>query len=330
LNYFELHLGDYEAATAHLTALEDGIYGRLIRLYYRTEKPLPADMKQVYRLARAQAKPERDAVDQVLADFFELRADGWHQDRCDAEIERYQAGEPEREVKRANEDNRLRRHREERAKLFKIITDAGLHAAWNIQMKELRELAERCSSREPETQPATAPATPATATQTPITNHQTPDTSITTSLRSVVNPGVEQALSVGNTVVGGKATESPAAEAAPTPPATRGTRLSKDWQLPKAWGEWALAEYPQWTPAKVRLEADKFRDHWVPKTGKDAAKTEWLATWRNWCRSELAHRDDPKPSAQQRSGAVIDIEARDAKARQLLGFGPKTEEIAHG
>lgn len=178
MNYFELHLGDYEAATAHLTALEDGIYGRLLRLYYRTEKPLPADKKQVYRLARAQTKPERDAVDQVLSDFFELRDDGWHQERCDAEIDRYQAGEPEREVKRANEDNRLRRHREERARLFKVITDAGLHAAWNIQMKELREMAERCRFTEPETPTETptetAPATPATATQTPDTNHQTP------------------------------------------------------------------------------------------------------------------------------------------------------------
>lgn len=175
MNYFELHLGDYEAATAHLTAIEDGMYGRLLRLYYRTEKPLPADLKQVYRLARAQSKVERDAVDQVLADFFELRDDGWHQERCDSEIERYQAGEPEREIKKANEGNRLKRHREERATLFKVITDAGLHAPWNMQMKELREMAQRCRSRRPETQPATAPATPATATQTPDTRHQTPE-----------------------------------------------------------------------------------------------------------------------------------------------------------
>lgn len=170
MNYFELHLGDYEAATAHLTALEDGIYCRLLRIYYRTEKPLPADLKQICRLARAQAKPEREAVEQVLADFFELREDGWHQARCDAEIERFKAGEPEREVKKANEDNRLKRHREERARLFKVLTDAGQHAPWNIGMNELRELVKRCGPPLPET----APATPATATQTPDTNHQTP------------------------------------------------------------------------------------------------------------------------------------------------------------
>ena len=83
----------------------------------------------------------------------------------------------------------------------------------------------------------------------------------------------------------------PAARAA----ATRGHRLSPEWQLPKAWGDWALAEYPQWTEAKVRREAANFRDHWVAKTGKDATKLDWLATWRTWCRNPLAHRDDPKP-----------------------------------
>lgn len=83
----------------------------------------------------------------------------------------------------------------------------------------------------------------------------------------------------------------PAARAA----ASRGCRLGQDWQLPRLWGEWALAEFESWTAEKVRVEAEKFRDHWVAKTGKDATKADWLATWRNWCRSGIAHRDDPKP-----------------------------------
>ena len=55
--------------------------------------------------------------------------------------------------------------------------------------------------------------------------------------------------------------------------------------LPKAWGEWALAEFPAWAPETVRLEAAKFADYWHAKAGKDGAKLDWLATWRNWCRS---------------------------------------------
>lgn len=91
MNYVELHIGDYEKATAHLTACEDGIYGRLIRRYYDTEKPLPADVKAVQRLVRARSKDERQAVETVLEEFFHLGVDGWRHGRCDEEIARYQA-----------------------------------------------------------------------------------------------------------------------------------------------------------------------------------------------------------------------------------------------
>ncbi len=65
----------------------------------------------------------------------------------------------------------------------------------------------------------------------------------------------------------------------------RGTRLPQDWVLPKHWGEWALAEFKTWTPEVVRIEADKFRDFWTSKAGREAAKLDWHATWRNWCRN---------------------------------------------
>ena len=65
----------------------------------------------------------------------------------------------------------------------------------------------------------------------------------------------------------------------------RGARLPQDWHLPKAWGEWALSEFKTWTPDVVRVEADKFRDFWHSKAGKEAAKLDWQATWRNWCRN---------------------------------------------
>ncbi|WP_167595184.1 helix-turn-helix domain-containing protein [Collimonas pratensis] len=66
----------------------------------------------------------------------------------------------------------------------------------------------------------------------------------------------------------------------------RGKRLPKDWTLSKALGDWALEEQPTWTPEHVRRVADKFRDYWVAVAGKAARKTDWPATWRNWCRNE--------------------------------------------
>lgn len=100
----------------------------------------------------------------------------------------------------------------------------------------------------------------------------------------------------------------PAADA----PATRGARLPKDWVLPKAWGEETLVDHPQWTAEKVRLEALKFRNHWTAKTGKDATKLDWRATWRNWCLSDIAHRDDPKPGDSHADKV--------AETRRILGI----------
>lgn len=77
----------------------------------------------------------------------------------------------------------------------------------------------------------------------------------------------------------------------------RGTRLPADWLLPKAWGEWAMTERPGWSADDVRRESEQFRDYWLAKAGKDAAKIDWLATWRTWVRRsvEFAPRNGAKP-----------------------------------
>src|SRR4051812_13414084 len=71
--------------------LEDGAYNRLCDLYYVREVPLPADLQACHRLARAMSKLERDAINAVLREFFELTEDGWRHKRCDQEIERFRA-----------------------------------------------------------------------------------------------------------------------------------------------------------------------------------------------------------------------------------------------
>lgn len=67
---------------------------------------------------------------------------------------------------------------------------------------------------------------------------------------------------------------------------SRASRLPTDWALPKKWGEWALAERPDWNAEIVRKVAEQFRDHWLAKGGADARKADWEATWRNWVRRE--------------------------------------------
>jgi hypothetical protein len=68
VNYYEHHLGDWAAATGHLTWDEDMAYTRLLRAYYHAERPISEG--QQYRLAKASTPTQRKAVDQVLAEFF--------------------------------------------------------------------------------------------------------------------------------------------------------------------------------------------------------------------------------------------------------------------
>ncbi len=88
MNYYEHHIGDYAEATLHLSFVEDAAYSRLIRKYYAEEKPLPADLKAVQRLVGARTKEEKQAVDVILAEFFQLVDGAWINRRAEEEIRR--------------------------------------------------------------------------------------------------------------------------------------------------------------------------------------------------------------------------------------------------
>ena len=53
MNYYKRHIGDYAAATRHLSMLEHGAYTMLLDVYYTSEQPLPADPKKAARKAGA-------------------------------------------------------------------------------------------------------------------------------------------------------------------------------------------------------------------------------------------------------------------------------------
>lgn len=88
MNYYEHHLGDYYRKAKHLTMLEHGAYRMLLDLYYIHEMPLPADIKAIQRLAGARMDDEKEAVENVVREFFTLEGDGWRHDKCDEEIEK--------------------------------------------------------------------------------------------------------------------------------------------------------------------------------------------------------------------------------------------------
>lgn len=91
MNFYAFHIGDYSSATQHLTELEDLAYRRMMDVYYVSERALPLERRQIYRLIRANSEAMREAVDVVLSEFFTCEDDGWHHKRCDLEIAKAKA-----------------------------------------------------------------------------------------------------------------------------------------------------------------------------------------------------------------------------------------------
>lgn len=102
------------------------------------------------------------------------------------------------------------------------------------------------------------------------------------------------------------------------PTRSHGSRLPTDWVLPKSWGEWAQIN-TQLDREAILVEADKFRDFWISKTGKDATKLDWEATWRNWCRNAKASRPyNPGQMAHDERKARLVAEGKPTTLREAL------------
>lgn len=88
MNHYPHHVGDYLKKTLGLSLAQDGAYRRAIDWYYDHEGPLPLK-PAVYDELRCKGKPDRDAVDVVLAKYFTQTSEGYRHERCDEEIAKY-------------------------------------------------------------------------------------------------------------------------------------------------------------------------------------------------------------------------------------------------
>lgn len=87
--YFKFHIGDYRTDTQHLTLLEHGVYMTLMATYYTSEQPLPKDERQLLRLAGARTDEEKQAVLDVVNEFFIPTETHWVHSRIDFELSEY-------------------------------------------------------------------------------------------------------------------------------------------------------------------------------------------------------------------------------------------------
>jgi uncharacterized protein YdaU (DUF1376 family) len=87
MNHYPFNPSDYMMATAHLEPMNDLCYRRCLDLYYDSEAPLMFCKRTLSKRLRV----NEDVLSEVLAEFFVELETGYHHNRCDKEIARYQA-----------------------------------------------------------------------------------------------------------------------------------------------------------------------------------------------------------------------------------------------
>ncbi|WFF38012.1 YdaU family protein [Moraxella nasibovis] len=89
MNFYNFHINDFNAATRHLSHLERSFYRDLIDMYYDTEKPITGDLVALCRRLAVRNDDERQALQNVLDEFFTLKNGSYRHARIDREIKNY-------------------------------------------------------------------------------------------------------------------------------------------------------------------------------------------------------------------------------------------------
>lgn len=76
--------------------------------------------------------------------------------------------------------------------------------------------------------------------------------------------------------------------------ARRATRIPDDFAVTDEMRQWA--EDKGFEHLDLDGITESFFDYWHAKSGKDATKTDWVATWRNWIRREAGFQASRGPS----------------------------------
>jgi uncharacterized protein YdaU (DUF1376 family) len=107
--------------------------------------------------------------------------------------------------------------------------------------------------------------------------------------------------------------QEPEPTTAPKVRSGRGSRLPNDW-APMSDG-WEFARSLGIAAEAIENEAGRFIDYWRSQPGQKGVKTDWPATWRNWCRKAA---ENVKPNGAQ-SFSARDSAAKAARLAEMTG-----------
>lgn len=136
------HIGDFNTKTRHLSRLERSIFRDMLDMYFDTELPLDgSDINLLARRLLCRSPEEVDAMQFVLAEFFEKQAGGVYVNHdCEAVIAQYRAQAESRETVKSNESSRQERSRARRSAIFSVLRQLGVAPKGTTKMDELLAL----------------------------------------------------------------------------------------------------------------------------------------------------------------------------------------------
>jgi uncharacterized protein YdaU (DUF1376 family) len=260
MNYYQHHIGDHLIATAHLSALEDGIYRRLMDRYYATELPLCLDEAMLFRVMRVHTDDERNAVRTMLNEFFTRSDSGWRHTRCEQDITAFK----EKSAKSTEAANRR----------------------W--QKTDQQDAAPR---RRPSKPDAPRQSEPIREGVSPRATKSASGSATNAAADAATDAATDAASKPGKRAVSASRSERNA-----DANASQATRLPADWQPSDVDIAFCRTHRPDLQPMAV---ASQFRDYWIAQPGVTGKKADWSATWRNWVRNERGTPPVRTPSAYQ-------------------------------
>ena len=90
MNSYRHYIADFNDSTRHLSLIERGVYYDLLFMYYRQETAIDGtDMAKLQRQLCVCLTDEKQALDNVLFEFFENRDGFYFNNRCESEIKKY-------------------------------------------------------------------------------------------------------------------------------------------------------------------------------------------------------------------------------------------------
>lgn len=89
--------------------------------------------------------------------------------------------------------------------------------------------------------------------------------------------------------------------------ARRGSRIPPDFTVTEDMKQWAREHTPD---VDGWYELQEFKDYWTARTGRDATKRDWVATWRRWMRRAQEDIQDKKTRSTARQGRAAEATRR--------------------